>query len=127
MDLRRLKNIILYCSEIDEDISFLNDIKSKPPRNFKHLYRICCSSIVMAIVHISEFANDLTNEFKNKTDDQVPWETLIELKSEIKQRYLVIDENTMLGIVNNYVPGLLNFCKDVISKEGSHNNTHQKI
>ena len=109
-DFNILEHIIDYCDQITEAVerfgndetTFLND------RVYKNAVSLC-------ILQIGELVSILTDEFRTAHPD-IPWRDIKLMRNIVAHRYGTIDYSITWDVVQNDIPVLKNFCKEVISK-----------
>lgn len=109
-DLQRIEHIKSYCEDIsktivrfgDEIHVFENDIDFQ-------------NSISMSIMQIGELSIGLSDEFKDKTQDQVQWGPIRAMRNIFAHGYASMDIEVIWETATKDIPLLLKFC-DTITK-----------
>jgi uncharacterized protein with HEPN domain len=110
-DLNRIKDMAMYCADIAKTIErfgndqeiFFNDID----------YR---NSIAMSIMQIGELSVKLTDEFKDRTKEQVQWNSIRGMRNMFAHNYSDMNESIIWSAAIQSVPELLEFCNQIIAK-----------
>ena len=107
-DVQILKHIIEYCENIEKSILrygaslevFENDIDY-------------FQSISMSILQIGELSINLTEEFKS-LHNHIPWNGIRGMRNIFAHKYGKIKKDVVWNIVNDDIPILSSFCKNMI-------------
>jgi uncharacterized protein with HEPN domain len=108
-DLRRLEDIMNYCKDIADTINrfgndlniFLNDVDYK-------------NSISMSLMQIGELSVKLTDEFKDKTKEEVQWGEIRGMRNMLAHAYSSMEEDIIWKTAIKNIPELLAFCNRTI-------------
>ena len=110
-DRQRIEHILGYCCDIavfierfgkDYD-SFLAD---------KAYY----NAVSMCIMQIGELANGLSEEFREKTKEQMPWGKIRGMRNWVAHAYLEMDSSVIWETANNRIPELAVFCEKFLTQ-----------
>lgn len=74
-------------------------------------------SVTLSVFQIGELAGKLSEQFREKTSNQIPWHQVRKMRNVIAHDYQAVDDETLWDTVLNDIPVLLNFCKSMIVKE----------
>lgn len=111
-DLSRIKHIRQYCHDIAEFIErFGNDYSAFTSD------RAYYSAVSMCILQIGELANGLSDEFRSKTKDDIPWGMVRGMRNWLAHAYSSADESMIWETATCDIPKLQKFCERIISKE----------
>lgn len=104
-DCQRLEHILVYCADIADFIerfganyeTFVND-------------RAYFSAVSMCILQIGELANGLSDAFRDRTKDEMPWGKIRGMRNWLAHAYSTADEDTIWQTATNDIPNLRDFC-----------------
>ena len=105
-----LKHIISYANQIDEANQMFNADKNELENN--SVYR---NSIALCLLQIGELANKLTDDYKESTEDQIPWKAVRGLRNIVAHEYGHIDCQSLWETIQTDVPVLKEFCEREIA------------
>ena len=116
-DLQRLKYIRGYCMDINSTImryghsyeTFSNDIDYK-------------NSVSMSIMQIGELAGSLSDDFKEKTSDQMQWGAIRGMRNLFAHSYATLNIEVIWEVATKDIPALSKFCDEIISKYRDEKN-----
>ena len=114
-DLTILLNMRKYCRYITENLgkikNGIDEFKTTP------LYR---DSISMEIQQIGELTKDLSEEFLNKTKNEIPWNQIKGMRNKFAHGYGKMDFEKIYNTAVTDIPILYNFLNiqiDILQKE----------
>lgn len=67
------------------------------------------------MLQIGELANKLTNDYKESTEDQIPWKAVRGLRNIVAHEYGHIDCQSLWETIQTDVPVLKEFCEREIA------------
>ena len=83
--------------------------------------RAYLNAVSMSILQIGELANGLSDEFREQTKHNMPWDEIRGTRNWIAHAYAQIDETVIWETANHDIPKLLNFCNKALEgKELTH-------
>lgn len=110
-DLHRLHHIIEHANDLNSFLTQINGDFSVYTDNPLYF-----NAINMSIAQIGELANGLTEEFREETKSQVPWNSIRRMRNVLIHEYADVDAEQVWETVQNDIPGLARFCAEVIEK-----------
>ena len=112
-DLQRIIHIKYYCEEI---IQFLDRINSDYEAflNDQMFFR----AVSMNILQIGEIAGGLSDEYRKRTSETIPWSSIKGMRNILTHNYGVVDNEMLWNTVVNDIPKLLDFCNNELSVSG---------
>lgn len=106
-DIEILNNILKYCRQIDEaNQQFDTSIESFEENS---VYR---NAVAMCVLQIGELAKNLSEDFKLKTNDEIPWHQIQGLRNVVAHEYGKIDSESLWETVTEDIPYLSEFCNE---------------
>lgn len=107
-----LMRIMYYCERVKEDIAKLGNTYEDFVSNLT--FR---DSVSMNILQIGELANKLSNDFKDSTRQEVPWEQLYAMRNRFAHGYGDMNFDIVWDTATYDVPKLLAFCEKTVKYE----------
>ena len=109
-DLQRLIHIRAHCEDVAEFIdrfgenyeTFIND-------------RVYINAVAMSILQVGELSGGLSEEFRKKTSDEMPWAMIRGMRNLLAHAYGEIDEAMLWNTALNDIPRVLEFCNRHLS------------
>lgn len=101
-----LSHILEYCKQIDEFL--LRYENSSEMFASDVLFRYAVS---MAEFQIGELTGHLSDEFKEKTKDEIPWKQIRGMRNIFAHNYTQMDIRRLWNTAINDIPYLRNFCE----------------
>lgn len=116
-DLHRLTHIIEHAEDLG---SFLSQID----KNFTFYMDnpLYFNAINMSIAQIGELANGLTEEFRDATKSEIPWNSIRRMRNVLVHEYADVDAEQVWETAQNDIPILADFCKRIL--EQAEKNSH---
>ncbi|MDR0675710.1 MAG: DUF86 domain-containing protein, partial [Elusimicrobiota bacterium] len=74
-------------------------------------------SIAFSIAQIGELANHLSEEFVNKTKDNMPWNKIIRMRHKLIHGYATVELPVLWTTALLDIPKLHDFCNDLLKNE----------
>jgi uncharacterized protein with HEPN domain len=111
-DIQRIQHIRDYCERIAQTIIRYGceyDIFISDGDYF--------DSISMKIMQIGELAGGLSEDFREKTKNQMQWTAIRGARNLFAHTYAKMDKKIIWDIAVQDIPKLLLFCKEIIEKE----------
>ena len=111
-DRQRLQHIITYCKDMEGFVDRFG-------RDYEIFItdRAFFNSVSMCVLQIGELSNALSEDFRNATNDEIPWKMIRGMRNWLAHAYGEVDESILWETVNNEIPFLLDFCKKAIDLE----------
>lgn len=113
-DLQRLAHIKDYCVEIKQTIKRYGDsfdIFSSDTDYQK--------SISFSIMQIGELSNGLSEDYRKKTEDVIPWSAIRGMRNLFAHNYGSMSCKIIWKTAKEDIPGLLSFAEKVLNLENS--------
>lgn len=108
-----VKNDSYYVNKVMKDLSFvLSHTKGISQEQFEQ-NEILIDSVLFRLIQISENAERLTDEFKEKHSD-IPWHAIRGLRNRIVHEYGNVDLTVIYNTVVNDLPKLLDEIKRIV-------------
>ena len=108
-DLERIMHIKTYCDDIAQSISrFGADFEIF--KNDKDYY----NSVSMCIMQIGELSRGLSDDFKKKTSDKIPWGLVRSMRNMFAHTYHSMEKDTIWETATRDMPNLRLFCDEII-------------
>ena len=112
-DLHRLEHIIEHANDLQLFLSQINGNFSTYTDNPLYF-----NAINMSIAQIGELANGLTEEFREETKSQIPWNSVRRMRNVLIHEYANVDAEQVWVTAQNDIPALVRFCKEILEKSG---------
>ena len=109
-DLNILEHIIDYCDQIAEAVERFGNDEATFLRD-----RIYKNAVSLCILQIGELVSILTDEFRAMHKDR-PWRDIKLMRNIVAHRYGTIDYTITWDVVQNDIPVLKKFCKEILLK-----------
>jgi len=74
-------------------------------------------SVTMSLFQIGELSNNLTDDFKETTKDEIPWQSIRAVRNLFAHEYGKIDKETIWNTLETDIPKLQRFCESIIDTE----------
>ena len=110
-DLQIISHICLHCKEA---IGFI--------KRFGDDYKLFVSdrayfnAVAMSILQIGELANALSDEYRESTKNEIPWNMVRGMRNALAHGYSSIDADVLWQTAKNDIPMLFDFCDSQITK-----------
>ena len=111
-DRQRLLHMKTYCADIAGFI-----------QRFGRDYEVFISdrayynAVSMSILQIGELANGLSEEFREKTKNDMPWGMIRGMRNWLAHAYSEADESILWETATNDIPSLAAFCERLLDEE----------
>ena len=99
-------HIIRRCNRVSEDIEKHGDTFEAFETN--NTFR---DSVSMNILQIGELSNNLSKEFKDSTQHEVPWWKIYDMRNHFAHGYDSMDDEMIWNTAMPDVPELRSFCE----------------
>lgn len=109
-DLQRIAHIRDYCIEIENTIQRYG--KSFEAFSLDIDYQ---KSVSFSILQIGELSGKLSEEFREKTSNLVPWSAVRGMRNLFAHNYGSMSRDTIWRTANEDIPELLKFCNGVLN------------
>ncbi len=105
LDWQKMIQIRTYCEDIETFIERFG-------RDFRIFTedRAYFNAVSMCILQIGELANSLSEEFRQRTESQIPWRMIRGMRNVLAHSYGEIDEEVIWVTANHDIPRLQDFC-----------------
>ncbi|MDE7229044.1 MAG: DUF86 domain-containing protein [Oscillospiraceae bacterium] len=110
-DKNTLEHISMRCDRVSEDIA-----------RFGNSYEVFandpafCDSVSMNILQIGELTQSLSNEFKESTNQTIPWKQIYDMRCRFAHGYGVMAKSEIWDTALNDVPVLKAFCEQKLGE-----------
>ena len=113
-DLNIIAHIFEYCNQIDECLSrfgnsrevFLSDV----------IFR---NAVSMAEFQIGELSGHLSDDFKERTKNEIPWKEIRGMRNIFAHNYLEMDIERIWEVAAEDISALKEFCKVQLEANGT--------
>ena len=109
-DLRRLEHIIEHANDLQSFLSQINNDFSTYIDNPLYF-----NAINLSIAQIGELANGLTEEFREETKSQIPWNSIRRMRNVLVHEYADVDAEQVWETALNDIPALSHFCSEILN------------
>lgn len=110
-DIDRIQHIRLYCERVAKTIErYGRDYDTFISDNDYF------DSISMKIMQIGELTGSLSDDFKERTNDRMPWGLMRGIRNLFAHAYVTMDKSVIWDVAVGDIPGLLSFCNEIIEK-----------
>ena len=120
-DIKRIEGIIDYCNKVERTLQRLsNDYDNFI--NDEDLQQ----SISFSLAQIGELANSLSAGFKNETQSDIPWHSIVSFRNMIVHEYNreIFDIDVVWQTAVNDLSDLKCFCEDRLDLNKGINRSH---
>ena len=101
-----IEHILVHCNNVYRDIArFGNTYNDFTTDGSFH------DSVCMNLMQIGELSNKLSDEFKDSTRQQIPWQQIYSMRNHFAHGYSVMDNKQIWDVVIRDVPILKSFCE----------------
>ena len=107
-DLQKIRHIEEYCNKINCTIQRFGGFDAL--KNDVDYYQ----SITMSLLQIGELSHNLTEDFKIKSKNEIPWVSIRAVRNMCAHEYGKVDKEEIWEISNTDIPKLKQFCKKTI-------------
>lgn len=105
-DTNIIAHILEYCNQIEECLSrfgnsreaFMSDV----------IFR---NAVSMAEFQIGELSGHLSDDFKERTKNEIPWKEIRGMRNIFAHNYLEMDVERIWEVASEDISALKNFCK----------------
>jgi len=108
-DIQRIRHILLYCEKVAQTVlRYGNDFEvfSADGDYF--------DSVSMKLLQIGELSAGLSDEFKERTREQMQWGALRGMRNMFAHAYAKMNRETIWEAATLDVPGLQHFCEKIL-------------
>ncbi len=105
-DKNIIAHILEYCGQIDE--CFLRFGSSREAFLSDAIFR---NAVSMAEFQIGELAGHLSEAFKEKTKNEIPWKEIRGMRNIFAHNYLEMDAERIWEVAAEDIPALKKFCE----------------
>ncbi len=119
-DVDVLSSILKYCEQINEANRQFNSRKKDFEEN--SVYR---NAVAMCVLQIGELVKHLSDEYKMRTAEEIPWYQIQGLRNVVAHEYGKIDTESLWETITEDIPILQDFCIEQVAQpnEQIQNNT----
>ncbi len=110
-DLQIITHICLHCSEA---LGFID--RFGKDYNLFVSDRAYFNAVAMSVLQIGELANSLSDEYRESTKNEIPWNMVRGMRNALAHGYGSIDADVLWQTAINDIPMLLSFCDSQIEK-----------
>ena len=75
------------------------------------------NSVSMSIMQIGELSTVLSDDFKDRTKDEMQWGLMRSMKNMYAHEYRKMDKETVWETAAKDIPHLLTFCERILNQE----------
>jgi uncharacterized protein with HEPN domain len=104
-DIEILNSILKYCDQIDEANQQYNLSRETFEKN--SVYR---NAVAMCVLQIGEVVKHLSEEYKLRTMEEIPWYQIQGLRNVVAHEYGKIDPESLWETITEDIPRLCEFC-----------------
>ncbi|MCD8335791.1 MAG: DUF86 domain-containing protein [Lachnospiraceae bacterium] len=110
VDIDILEHIRNYCSDIQNTVERFGNDKTifESDRDFRN-------SICMSLLQIGELTGHLSDEFKEKTREQIYWPAIKGMRNIFAHNYGAVDIDRVWDTISNDITQLASFCNETAS------------
>ena len=109
-----LKHIVKYCVEINETLNNYNVNKDEFMNN--HIFK---KAVSMGILQIGELSNNLTEEYRESTINEMNWRVIRGMRNHFAHGYGSMDIELIFDTAIKDIPVLKEFCVKEIERLSS--------
>ena len=120
-DIEILKKILNYGEQIEEANRQFDTQRQSFEEN--SVYR---NAVAMCVLQIGELAKHLSNDYKQYTQEEIPWHQIQALRNVVAHEYGKIDSESLWETITEDVPKLCNFCRKQILQQEPAPDDDQK-
>ena len=106
-DKNILQHIVRYCNDIKMFIERFGQDLSVFTSD-----RAYFNAVAMSILQIGELSTGLSEEYRSKTSDKIPWSNIRGMRNIVAHNYGSLDEELVWETTTEDIPALLEFCID---------------
>ncbi|MBQ2824210.1 MAG: DUF86 domain-containing protein [Oscillospiraceae bacterium] len=117
-----LKHMLEYISQIQEAGNMFNADLNELKEN--SVYR---NAVALCVLQIGELANNLTEDFRNATSQQIPWKAVRGLRNIVAHHYGKIDYESLWETIECDIPVLKEFCEKQLSDSADEKETGENL
>jgi len=112
-DYQRILHICDYCERIENTVL-------RYGRNYDTFITDSdyMDSVSMKIMQIGELVGGLSDEFKESTKSRMQWGSIRGMRNLFAHAYVGMDKEVIWDVATQDIPGLLQFCTDILVQEG---------
>ena len=111
-DMQRIRHIREYCERIAKTVKRYGDDYDTFISDGDYF-----DSVSMKVMQIGELAGGLSDEFREKTSNQMQWGAIRGMRNLFAHAYAGMDKQIVWDVAVRDVPGLLHFCNEIIGLE----------
>jgi uncharacterized protein with HEPN domain len=111
-DIQRIQHMLVYCDRIVKTVARYGSSFNTFISDYDFF-----DSIAMKVMQIGELAGGLSEEFKEKTKNQIHWGLIRGMRNFFAHEYTSINKNIVWDVVVKDIPTLLDFCEKVIKED----------
>jgi uncharacterized protein with HEPN domain len=112
-DYQRILHIHNYCDRIEKTVQ-------RYGRNYDTFLSDgdYIDSVSMKIMQIGELVGGLSEEFRESTKSRMQWGAIRGMRNLFAHAYASMDKEVIWDVATQDIPGLLQFCADILAQEG---------
>ncbi len=111
-DIQRIRHMKSYCEKIAKTINRFGAERKTFASDDDY-----ANSVSMSIMQIGELSIGLSDEFKEKTKNQMQWGMIRGMRNLFAHTYASMDKDVIWEVASNDIPGLLLFCNGIIEAD----------
>lgn len=111
-DLQRISHIRDYCLEIEQTIKRYGDSFEIFSADTDYQ-----KSVSFSIMQIGELSNGLSDDYRQKTADIIPWSAIRGMRNLFAHNYGSMSRDIIWKTTKEDIPGLLAFTEEVLENE----------
>jgi len=109
-DIQRIRHILLYCEKVAATIQRYGNDYATFSTDGDYF-----DSVSMKLLQIGELSAGLSEEFKERTREQMQWGALRGMRNMFAHAYAKMNKETVWEAATLDVPGLQCFCEKVLA------------
>lgn len=106
-----LENIIEHCTDIQNSLYRFGNTFSAFQTDVDFRKSVCLS-----LMQVGELSGTLSEEFRTKTADQMPWPAIKSMRNWIAHNYLHVKLEIIWQTVQEEIPAMCRFCKQALQE-----------
>ena len=111
-DLRRIEHIRDYCCVIQKTLTRCGQAFETFTADTDYE-----QSIAFSVFQIGELSGGLSEEFREKTSADIPWQMIRGMRNIIVHNYGNVDKEILWQVATEDIPILLAFCEEILGAQ----------
>lgn len=108
-DLKRIAHIRDYCTEVEQTIKRYGDSLEIFTEDIDYQ-----KSVSFSIMQIGELSGKLSEEFRTKTENLIPWTAIRGMRNFFAHNYGAMNREVIWKTAKQDIPALLDFCDNIL-------------